>query len=311
MRRRILVIGNIYNGLYMDISSLPLLNGESRGTDFRYFPCGDTVTSAVAMSRYGADVVLCAKTGADTRAKTLISYLGQSGIETRYIKSDRNCKTGIVVHLNEENGNTRRIVFPMSNEKLSVGDIENAFTSYPDFVYIHDDMPNDLTSFIFTHAKNSQAAIFYHPMAKKPLISPASVPPLEALILDAAQVSAYCGIDANFYENLLHASMSLMSLYAGTKYIIIRIPERGTFIYDGKYHEIVKTFPSTDRYPSGAPSIFGAVMCAEYVRCENIRRSVCLGNIAYALSSNTPGDVKSAPAYDDIKRYLLKNEIEL
>ncbi len=308
MKKRILAVGNIYNCLYASISSLPLLNSDAYGDDFRYFPGGGILTSSVAMARFGSDVSLCAKVGDDRKAKTLLSYLQNNNIETRYIKGNRNGKTGMMIYLCEEKGGKRRIVFPMSNTSMQEDDIENAFTSYPDALYIQGDLADDITLTAFRYAKKNGCGIFYQPCKSKNKLDPKRIPPLEALILDGSEVYSLCGIDVKQYEKCLPACMALSALY-DVKYTVIRMPERGTFIYDGKYHEIIRTFHTSEQDKDGCAQIFGGVMCSHYLETQNIRQAVCMGNIAYAMFADSPGDIPSAPTFEDIRRYITKNEI--
>ncbi len=309
MKKRILAIGNIYSGVYTTVSAIPMLNGESTGTSYRQRPCGNILTAARTMAGYGLDVLLCSKIGSDPKAKSMLSYIQQLNIGTRYIKSEPQGKTGMVLHIHEEKGGDRKIVFPMSSEHLTKLDIENAFTCYPDALYLQGELTDELSDCAFKYAVKNHCSIFYQPCKKKNLLDPKKIPHLEVLILDGDEVGAYCGIDVKQYDKCLPACMALSSIY-DAKYIVVRMPERGTFIYDGKYHEIIRTFQTSENDRPECKHTFGGVMCSHYMNTENIREAVCMGNIAYAMVADSTDELPLPPDKNALHRYIRQNEIK-
>ncbi len=310
MKKRILTIGNVYECIHADISSLPSLRGENYGSDYYRYPSGGALTSAVTMSRLGADVLICAKLGNDPKAKNLLLYMQQAGIETQYVKREKNGKSGLMIDLEEKENGIRRILIPMSNNTLCKDDIEYAFTSYPEALYIQNELSDELMAFAFEQAKKCDTDIFYQPCKKKGALPISSIPHLKALILDDTELYSYSGKEGDKYENLLPACISLSHVY-DTDYIIIRISERGSFIYDGTYHNLIPNFPTQNIDTRGCRQIFGATVCADYIENENIRQAVCLGNISYAIAANNKGEASSAPFKADIRRYMAQNGIKI
>ncbi len=310
MNERILIVGGIYAVMHTFLPSLPLLGGECIGTNYYIYPGGITASAAVAIARYGSGCILCSKVGGDYEGEKLKAFLQGEGIDTRFVRSEPKSKTGMIISMNEQSGGRRTVRFPMCCDSLAYDDIENAFTCYPDALYIQSQLSDELVLCAMKHASRQDIPIFFQPLKSKPTISPSLLPSLEALILDGDEVYNYCGVEVDLYEKCLPACMALSKFY-DAKYIILRMPERGSFIYDGKYHEIIGTFPVDSVDTSGCREVFGSVMCADYMKTKNIRQAVCIANVAYAISGTRRGDVQSVPTLRAISDYIESNSIKL
>ncbi len=309
--KRILAIGNVYNGLYANTPSLHALSGESLGSSYNYAPCGGTLKAAHAMAAYNSEVMLCGRVGSDHKAKNVVACIGLMNISTRFIKSTPNSKTGLIIHLNEDCGTERRIVFPESNLTLSAFDIENAFTCFPDALYIRGDISNELLKEAFSRASNGNKNIdiFYQPSKKEGLLPANEVPHLTALLLDGDEVRYHCDIDVNRFDVCLNAAIKLSHIY-NTDYIVIRMPERCTYIYDGKYQHSVETFHTARKDAIGCREIFGGAMCSHFMDKRDIVSAVRIGNIAYGIAADKGGDMIIPPNRNEIHEYINKNDIK-
>ena len=87
MKKKILVIGSANLDFSMNLYKLPEA-GQTVKDDggVAYIPGGKGANAAIALSRLGAESVLCAKLGADVHGQKLYNYYKEIGLNTAYIK---------------------------------------------------------------------------------------------------------------------------------------------------------------------------------------------------------------------------------
>ena len=144
-KQRILVISSANIDFVQRMRRVPYAGETVVETDlgYSYVPGGKGANSAIAFARFGADTVFACKLGQDANARRLVSLYQREGIDTRYILEDPDAPTGLASILVEDNGKNRIVVYPGANMTLSTGDIENAFTCYPDALYLQLEIPDE------------------------------------------------------------------------------------------------------------------------------------------------------------------------
>ena len=178
--------------------------------------------------------------------------------------------------------------------------------TYPDAVYLQKELSDELTVAAADIAHEKNVPIFFQPCRKREELSPERLGKLEMVILDADEVYSYCGTAPSEYDKFLQAAMALSSRIKA-KYYVIRIPDRGTFIYDGIYYEMTGEYPSTYLDESGAKEIYGAALTAAYTGSDfSIKKAAKCAAAAYAYASSNKGDITSVPSLADLVPFLKK-----
>ena len=142
MKQKILVIGSANLDFSMNLYKLPEA-GETVKDDggVAYIPGGKGANAAIALSRLGAESVLCAKLGADVHGQKLYNYYKEIGLNTTYIKVDHDNPTGLAVVIKEGDGAIRQVVYPGANAQLTTEIIIEAFECNPDALYLGFELP--------------------------------------------------------------------------------------------------------------------------------------------------------------------------
>ena len=135
--KRILVVGSANMDFSMNLYKLP----EAGATviddgGVAYIPGGKGANAVMAFHKLGADTVFCAKLGADIHGQQLYNYYKEQGIDTSYIKVDKEAPTGLAVVIREGNGENRIVVYPGANSNITNEAINEAFNCEPDALYL-------------------------------------------------------------------------------------------------------------------------------------------------------------------------------
>lgn len=304
-QQRILVISSANIDFVMRMHRMPY-SGETvveRDMKYYYIPGGRGTNCAVAFSRIGADCVFTCKVGSDPNAKRIFALLRDEGIDTRYVLEDEYFPTGMSSIMVEENGNNRMVVYSGANLALRSDEIEESFTCYPDAVFIQFEIPDDAILEAAHRAAVEGLPLFIDAGPAKYNFPLGQLGHVEIFTLNETETRIFTGINPSCEEYCLRAAIKLSGM-VDAKYIVIKLGERGSFVYDG--HEFYN-IPAEDVHAvdtTGAGDVFSAVMTYVYLQNGNILSAVKYATCAAALSVQKEGAVPSIPTLSEIVGYI-------
>ena len=311
MKKRVLVVSSANMDFVMRVGKLPESGQtliERRGYD--YVPGGKGANAAVALARLGADSVFCARLGNDSHAKRLISLYEDSGIDTRFIISDRSAQTGLASIIVEENGNNRIVVYPGANANLTAEDVEDAMTCIPDAVLLQFEIPTDAVVAATQFAKQRGIPVFIDAGPARRNYPLDRLGPLEVISPNEIETYALTGVMPQTMNDCLRAASVLMQKVQ-TKYVVIKLGDRGAYIHDRKYSEVVISHEVEVVDTTAAVDAFTAAMTLEYLKSGNIVRAVKYANAVGALVVGKAGASSSLPTAAQVEAFIRENEVNL
>ena len=305
-KNRILTIGSSNMDLSMNMYKIPE-PGQTLIDDggVAYVPGGKGANAAVALQRLGADCVFCSKVGADLHGQKLYQYYRDFGIDTSYMKVDRETPTGLAVVMKESSGQNRIIVYPGANANLSVEKVEEAFACSPDAVYLGFEIPFSIALTAARLASVGGIPIFVDaaPADKEHPLE--SLPPVEVFSPNETETLEYTGILPQGAESSLRAALALYKRVK-CKYVVIKQGSRGAFVYDGKRYFLSpakKAGAVVDTTAAG--DAFTAALAVEYIRTGgDIRRAVEYAVAAGAITVTRQGAASSIPTEEEVLALL-------
>lgn len=308
-QKKILIIGSANMDLSMNMYRVPS-PGETLLDDggVAYIPGGKGANAAVAFAKLGADAVFVGKIGQDVHGQRLYKYYKDTGVNTSYLKVDRDSSTGLAVVMKESSGENRIIVYPGANSQLSVENITEAFASSPDAVYLGFEIPFNICVAAARMAVQRGIPVFVDaaPASKSHPLE--DLPVLEVFSPNETETLEYTGILPQGAESCLRAALALYRRVK-CKYIVIKQGERGAFIYDGKKYFLLPAMKAGKVVDStGAGDSFTAAMTLEYLRCADIRQAVRFGTAAGALAVTRRGASASVPTEAEVRALMDKGE---
>lgn len=140
MKKKLLVLGESYMNLQMHTNPVTKDEKTTYGDTYSFHPYGVGATTAISAAKLGADCTFCTKLGDDQNGERLKKYYKSCGIDTSFVTTDKNSKTGMSVTLFSDNQNGRTYISKSANLTLSKKDIEDAFSSCPDMFIVPQDI---------------------------------------------------------------------------------------------------------------------------------------------------------------------------
>ena len=302
--QRILVISSANIDFVQRMRRIPYA-GETvieNELNYAYIPGGKGANSAIAFSRFGADTVFACKLGRDANGKRLRSIYEREGIDTRYILEDEETPTGLASILVEDNGKNRIIVYPGANMTITPEDIEESFTCYPDAVYLQLEIPDEAVIEAARRANEADIPLFIDAGPARLDFPLDRLGKIEVFSPNESECRIFTGITPNTEENCLRAAIRLSSL-VDAKYIVIKLGDKGAFIYDGREYYMIPSEKVEAVDTTAAGDIFTAVMTYVYLQNHNIVSAVKYATCAAAISVTREGASTSIPTREEVIAY--------
>ncbi len=307
MKKRILVVSSANIDFVQRVSRLPE-GGEtiiSEG-DCSYVPGGKGANSALSFARLGADCIFCTKVGRDEHAKTLKKLYASEKIDTRFIFEDKEAPTGLAsIIVEEESAQNRIIVYPGANGRLSESDVEEAFNCYPDGVFVQFEIPDKAVLAAARFAREKSIPLFVDAGPARADWPLSELRCVEIFSPNEKECEILSGIKPDSLENCLKASIRLAGL-TGAKYVVLKLGHRGSFVYDGKYYNIVPAQKVSAVDTTAAGDVFTAALSYAYLQKGEILEAARFATLAAALCVSKAGASSSIPTLKEIKEFAAR-----
>ena len=211
--------------------------------------------------------------------------------------------------MKEADGQNRIIVYPGANRTLSNDNIIEAFSSNPDALYLGFEIPFNmaLAAAKIAAAKNIPIFIDAAPASKEYPLD--QLPPLEVFSPNESETYEYTGIMPMGTDTCLKAAYALYNMVK-TKYIIIKLGSRGSFIYDGKHFDLIPAYrPDKTVDTTAAGDTYTAALTLEYLRSGNMKNAMKYGSAAASIAVSRKGASTSIPTENEVMEFLKKKGV--
>ncbi len=311
--QRILVISSANIDFVQRMRRIPYAGETVVENDigYSYVPGGKGANSAVTFARLGADCVFTCKLGRDSNAKRLLSIYEKEGINTDYILEDPTTPTGLASILVEENGKNRIIVYPGANMTMTASDIEESFICYPDALYMQLEIPDEAVLEAARRAHEANIPVFIDAGPARLDFPLKELGRIEIFSPNESETRIFTGLAPTNEESCLRAAIRL-DMMVDAKYIVIKLGDRGAFIYDhdAKEYFMIPAEKVEAVDTTAAGDVFTAAMVYVYLQNGNIVSAVKYATCAAAISVTRPGASSSIPTRSEVIAYARKKKAE-
>ncbi len=310
-KQRILVVSSSNMDFVMKVGKMPEAGQtvtETRG--YSYVPGGKGANAAMTFAKLGADCIFCAKLGNDQHAQRLKKLYDDCGIDTRFVTNDRNSPTGLAAIVVEDNGANRIVCYPGSNSSLGPDDVEDAFTTLPDAVFVQLEVPEEAVVAAAEQAKRLGVPLFVDAGPARRGYPIDRLAPIEILSPNETETFALTGVMPNNSDNCLLAASELMRM-TQAKYVVIKLGGRGAYIHDGRSSQLLSAYECEVVDTTAAGDAFTAALTLEYLNTHDICHSVKYANAVGALVVGRAGASTSIPDAAEVERFIRMRGIRL
>ena len=309
IKKRVLVVGSANMDMHIPISAMPLA-GETqmqRGS-VSYSPGGKSANSAVAFANLGADTVFCARIGHDSHGETLYAYYKELGIDVSAMAIDREHATGFAaIMVDEATAQNRILVYPGANEFLSEQNIDKAFLSSPDALYMQLEIPSELVLSSAEYAFRRGIPTFIDAGPAKADFPLEKLPPVTVFSPNETETECYTGIKPLGADACLKAAHALHKRLKA-QYIVLKLGDRGAFIFNGTRCKFVPAFHVHAVDTTAAGDAFTAALTLRYLQYGDINEAAYYANAVAALTVTKKGASFSIPTAEEVEAFIATQE---
>ena len=305
MAAKILMIGSIMMDLILQMPRIPHPSESLLGTTYSNAGGGKGSNSAVAAARAGGNVSVCGTLGQDANGEALLGMLKSAGINVSHLMLKEGANTGMAVIMLEENGMNRLAIYTGANNDTTPESVEAAFADDTyDALMMQLEIPFESNLRAFTLAKERGMITCLD-------AGPAQDYPIEKfqgitiLSPNETETEALVGILPKDEESCIAAS-KILHERSGCKYVVLKMGEKGSFIYGEGICEMVPTFKVDAVDPTAAGDCFTGVLVKQYAETGDIVSSARYASAAAAISVQHLGAQPSLPEKEAIDAFLAE-----
>ena len=291
--------------LILQMPRIPHPSESLLGTTYSNAGGGKGSNSAVAAARAGGNVSVCGTLGQDANGEALLGMLKSAGINVSHLMLKEGANTGMAVIMLEENGMNRLAIYTGANNDTTPESVEAAFADDTyDALMMQLEIPFESNLRAFTLAKE-------HGMITCLDAGPAQDYPIEKfqgitiLSPNETETEALVGILPKDEESCIAAS-KILHERSGCKYVVLKMGEKGSFIYGEGICEMVPTFKVDAVDPTAAGDCFTGVLVKQYAETGDIVSSARYASAAAAISVQHLGAQPSLPEKEAIDAFLAE-----
>lgn len=306
---KMLVIGNSYIEMILNVSSLPAADTMQIEDKYELRPGGKACNSAIVSSRLGLETVICSTLGSDGNGSRLMSFYKNNNIDTRFIRTDRDKKTGLSILIHETDfESSRRILYPGANSIMSYSQLEDAFSCCPDGAYISLDVPFEMVVKASEICYRNDIPLFVEASPARSGYHLEDLVNVEAFIMNQVEAQIFSGMRVYNTEFCLRACMKISQRIRSNHYVV-RMGDKGVFLYDGKYHNVVISGLMEEESASGTcVDVESATFASSYLLTSDVNRAALLASVAGYMVRNDENI--RIPTKEQIQKFCVKNKIK-
>lgn len=310
MKKRILTVSSSNMDLVLGMSRIPSAGETLKECRAGYasVPGGKGANAALTVARLGASSVFCTRLGNDRNGEELKTFYEKSGIDTRFVFTDTSASTGLAAIMVESNGRNRIVVYPGANERLCDEDVESAFMCYPDALFLNFEIPMQTVLTACRYAQKQEIPIIVDAGPADSTIRLEELPPIEIFSPNESETYALTGIEPAGMESCLRAASKLYERL-NTKYVVIKLGDRGAFIYDGIHYNVIPSYEVTAVDTTAAGDAFTAALSLEYIRGAGIVNACKYANAVGAVVVSRKGASSSIPTSNEVDAFIREHEL--
>ncbi|WP_337860953.1 ribokinase [Ferroplasma sp.] len=293
------VIGSVNIDIIMSSPKLPATGETVKADKYYLYPGGKGANQAVSVARTGVKPRFIGKLGNDYFAEIITNYLKKENME---LSLNYGAQTGIAMINVESSGKNMITVYPGSNSNLSYNDFKNIEIKNSIVMFQQEIPLKTIKDFMSNNSENGNTIItdpspFYE---DKYILENSDI-----LTPNETEAQLLAGCEINSIEDAEKASVKICSKYKNN--VIIKLGSKGSLSNYNGHITYFKPYKVKSVDTTGAGDCFNGAFASEFLRTENIDKSIEFANIAAALSTTGYGAFPSFP-YRNHVISIMENE---
>ncbi len=301
---KILVIGSLNMDLVTSVQKMPRVGETLLGDSFKQVPGGKGANQACASARLGGDVVMIGHVGNDNFGDTLISSLGNDGVDISCIQKVEDVSTGIAVIMVDNSGDNSIVVVPGANYTLTNKDIDNSikYIREADIVVTQLEIPVETVKYSLKRAKEHGKYTILNPAPAKKL-DDELIENIDLLTPNETELEVLSGITISTEDEILKAAKVLID--KGIKELIVTLGSDGCLYINSDGFKRFSSYKVEAVDTTAAGDSFTAAIAVGLSEGKQIDEVIDFASKVGALTVTKAGAQSSLPYRNEVLNFMI------
>jgi ribokinase len=290
--------------LVATVKRLPNRGETVFGKDFAFFPGGKGANQAAAAGKLGAEVFLAACVGDDDFGRQLLQSMGDSKVETAYVRQVAQATGTAVITVDGAGANTI-VVIPGANEQCEpalVDKILNRFAE-PGILLVQNEVPANTVEHAIREAKLRGWTVIYNPAPVRELPT-AVMPMIDVLLPNESELALLTGCPVTSMEEVLTAARKLLAEKIAN--IIVTLGDKGALYCSSSTVKHIRPYQVDAVDTTAAGDAYAGALAACLAGGNSLLESMDFAAAAAAVSVTRSGAQPSLPWREEVEAFLRK-----
>lgn len=308
---RILVIGSVSYIYILEMKRIPKSGENIVERNYIMTPGGTGGNAAIMLSRIGCSPILCTHVANDSNGRHLIDYLGNQGVDTRFVSISVKGRTGMEVVMLTETESNRTVVYRGANELLDADDVETAaYTSYPDAIFVQLSAPRTAVSAAVEYAEGQKIPVYMYAGYDAVDFPFDRLGEVKMFIADEKCVTAITG-ETQFSNKDYSKIIRKLADYIKSEYYVIKLSNGVSILFENPLYYLCPPINLVEVIdPSTAADTYAAAFTRELIFTKDINRAAKFASIIEAMTISGRGGALSIPKYESIPKFITDRNIK-
>lgn len=319
--KKIITVGKTEIELVLSAPSLPDEGEERFYERYEMRPGGKGGAAAYLLSLFGLSSSILSRVGKDGNAARLRHFLYENGVDTGSLFTDNKGQTALSVYIKSDEYSSPRVLrYSGVSGALSEEDISKSVDSSYNWALLECCYDKEVLRYASQYMRSLGIRIIadftgvshQNETENEPSALVSAVCNLkeaEIVIFDKELAEALTGVEMSSVDKCFKCSMELSRIIKASHYVI-KMKDRGIFVYDGKFYNIISPCDAPEREKAVYADVFASTLAAIYVLSDkNIKAACEVAFIADKIARSEPSVFIPTPQI--IGKYISDNSLDI
>lgn len=263
--------------------------------ELQIFPGGKGLNQSIALARSGIPVFHAGMIGEGD--DFLIELMKKAGVNTRYIRSSKESRTGNAVIQRDQSGNNCIILHGGANQRISREYIDEVLSDFSekDFLFLQNEISN--MAYLMEKAHERGMRIILNPSPMNEALRSCPLCYVNYFILNEIEIAQLLGGDEKREEEQIH---EMLKRFPGSK-IVLTLGKRGSLYAEEGMDYRQDIYPAKVMDTTAAGDSFTGYFVSGIWKGYSAEESMDLASKAASLAVASAGAEPSIPKIEELE----------
>ncbi|KJF89436.1 ribokinase [Photobacterium leiognathi] len=303
---KLVVLGSVNADHVLQVPSFPRPGETLHGRNYQVIPGGKGANQAVAAARLHADIGFIACVGDDAFGMFMRGNFVKDGIDTRGLKTEKGCPTGIAMIQVSDSGENSICLSPEANERLTAEAIEADLDMIRDAEYLLMQLETPMCGIekAAKVAKSANTKVILNPAPAREL-SDALLACVDVITPNETEAEVLTGVTVTDNQSAQKAADILHT--KGIDTVMITLGAKGVWLSRMGKGDIISGFRVEATDTTAAGDTFNGALVTGLLEGLSLESAIKFAHAAAAISVTRFGAQTSIPTREEVDAFLAQH----